>query len=236
MLALTRAEGETLRFPDLDVTIHFSSVRSKNLRVAIEAPRHIRVLRGELEDNSSPTSEATVSKRHKLRNELNTLNLAIYLYRRMVDQGQQDDAEGLFDDIVSQLRRLSSDYGLISESAPRRALLIDDDANELSLLAGLLRSYGYEVATARDGIEGLAYLESNPLPQVVLVDMRMPRCDGPTTIKRMREKPEFDTVRILGVSGCSPQEAGIKELDNAVEWFMKPVDPEALVHAIAFSA
>ena len=60
---------------------------------------------------------------------------------------------------------------------PARLLLVDDDADLLVVLAEQLRDDGYDVATARDGVEALRRLESG-WPDLVIVDMMMPRRDG----------------------------------------------------------
>jgi len=57
-----------------------------------------------------------------------------------------------------------------------------DDRNECELLAAFLRLSGVEVATAGDGADALDYLRAPP-SRVVLLDMIMPRCDGPTTVR-----------------------------------------------------
>ena len=56
MLVLARKKGETIRLPDVDVTIHISDIRGRTVRVGIEAPEQITVIRGELEEH--PRREA----------------------------------------------------------------------------------------------------------------------------------------------------------------------------------
>ncbi len=70
-----------------------------------------------------------------------------------------------------------------------KALLVEDNANKSNLLAGYLRMTGFEVDTAGDGADALDYLRSHDRPDVVLLDMLMPRCDGPTTIGRIAAIP-----------------------------------------------
>ena len=66
------------------------------------------------------------------------------------------------------------------------------------------------------------------------MDMRMPRCDGPTTIRRIRQNPAFDETRIYGLSGSTAEEAGIKLCEEGVSgWFTKPLKPNQLVDAMA---
>jgi len=71
---------------------------------------------------------------------------------------------------------------------PVDILVIDDDINILEAVSYTLRLHGYQVATAKDGAEGLAVLEGT-LPRLILLDMRMPGIDGWefTRVLRARE-------------------------------------------------
>jgi response regulator RpfG family c-di-GMP phosphodiesterase len=82
-------------------------------------------------------------------------------------------------------KRPTEAIGPSEERAPR-ALLIEDNVNERELLAGYLRSYGIETTTANDGQDALDYLSLHALPDVVLLDMQMPRCNGRCFIKKVR--------------------------------------------------
>jgi CheY-like chemotaxis protein len=80
----------------------------------------------------------------------------------------------------------------------------------------------------------MEYLESHVKPSVVLMDMRMPRCDGPTTIRKIRENPAFDGIKIFAISGSTPEENRVDTEEERVNgWFMKPLNPKSLVDALA---
>jgi CheY-like chemotaxis protein len=116
---------------------------------------------------------------------------------------------------------------------PWRALLVEDNANESNLLAGYLRMTGFEVETAGDGADALDYLHSHDRPDVVLLDMLMPRCDGPTTVGRIRRDPHLDGMKIYAVSGTSQKRFDLQTGPGGVDrWFTKPVDPRELVRQI----
>ena len=68
--------------------------------------------------------------------------------------------------------------GFFGEAAPR-ILLVDDDPNQLVLLADQLRADGYQVQTARDGEEALRRLRT-AWPDLLIIDIMMPRMDGLT--------------------------------------------------------
>jgi DNA-binding response OmpR family regulator len=113
--------------------------------------------------------------------------------------------------------------------ARKHALLVEDDANESELLAGYLRLSGFDVDTASDGCDALEYL-GKCHPDVVLLDMQMPRCDGPTTISAIRGNPEHRDLKVFAVSGGMPADLGVTVGPAGVDrWFRKPLNPLMLV-------
>ena len=120
------------------------------------------------------------------------------------------------------------------ESKPNlRALVVDDDKSQSCLLANLLRASGYEVDVASDGKHALDYLAAHELPDVVLMDMIMPRLSGADAIEAIRHNPRYQGLKIFAVSGKSPSEAGVEiGPAGADDWFSKPVNPERLVKSL----
>ena len=102
-----------------------------------------------------------------------------------------------------------------------------------NLLATLLQMHDCECATAADGLDCLDYLANNERPDIVLLDMGLPRCDGPQTVRLIRENPQFRGLKVFSLSGKSPQEVGLTTGPNGVDgWFAKPVNPKKLWEAI----
>jgi CheY-like chemotaxis protein len=88
---------------------------------------------------------------------------------------------------------------------------------------------GYDVVTAGDGAVALDYLESNARPDVVLLDMLMPGCDGPTTVRQIRENESYEGLKLFAISGTSPDGLGIETGPKGVDrWFQKPCDPKQI--------
>ena len=74
------------------------------------------------------------------------------------------------------------------------------------------------------------YLAEKGQPDVVLLDMQMPRCDGPTTIQAIRMNPDYSGLRVYAVSGQVADEAGVTIGPSGVNrWFRKPLNPQSLV-------
>jgi carbon storage regulator CsrA len=246
MLVLSRRANEKIVFPNLGITVDVLGIKGNAARLGIEAPPHVTVMRDELLAQLSEaerTALAQVEKRpdlaHAMRNRLNAVNIALHLFRRQCQAGLEEDAERTFDRLMSEFGRLEEEV-----SAPRpapkpakpnlRALLIEDDQNESELLAGFLRMTGFDVATAEDGRDALDYLASHKRPDLVLLDMLMPRCDGPSTVQAIRCNHDFDPMKIFAVSGTSPSTLGVTIGPGGIDrWFPKPINPETLVRELA---
>ena len=112
------------------------------------------------------------------------------------------------------------------------ALVVEDDDNERELLAGCLRVSGFDVDTAADGLQAMVRL-TEKAPDVVLLDMRMPRFDGRRTISAIRSNPEYRDLKLFAVSGTRPEEMNITVGPTGVNrWFQKPLNPKALIDAL----
>ena len=79
---------------------------------------------------------------------------------------------------------------------PRKLLIVDDEPNILLSLQYLMKKAGYEVRTAKNGEEALAEIARAP-PDLVLLDVMMPKIDGFSVCKTIRENPEWKDVRII---------------------------------------
>ena len=79
---------------------------------------------------------------------------------------------------------------------PRKLLIVDDEPNILLSLQYLMKKAGYEVRTAKDGEEALAEI-ARATPDLVLLDVMMPKIDGFSVCKMIRENPEWKDVRII---------------------------------------
>lgn len=246
MLVLTRRENEKILLPDVGVTVELMSVSGNRARLGISAPDNIRILREEVAAGQAIVQKAVsrgpVSREvaHAMLNRLNAASLAAEMLRLQLADSEPN---GTLDKIVAELKALAAflqspqrSEPLVAAASARRpwkALLVEDDANESNLLAGYLRMTGFEVDTAGDGADALDYLRSHDRPDVVLLDMLMPRCDGPTTIGRIRRDPSLEGVRIYAVSATSPKRLGLKTGPDGVDrWFSKPLDPRALVQQL----
>jgi carbon storage regulator CsrA len=252
VLVLTRREKEKILLPDVGVSIELMAVTGNRARLGISAPENIRILREEVAANQDAVKQmmarGPVSREfaHAIRNRLNAAILAAETVRLQIDAGHLTATSASLDRIVSELRLIASMLQGASPAAPApvlpertvahrpwKALVVEDDANESLLLAGILRMTGYEVDVAGDGSDALDYLHSHARPDVVLLDMKLPKVDGPTTLGRIRRDPNLEGMKVYAVSATPPKRFGLKTGPGGIDrWFCKPLDPRELVRQL----
>src|SRR5579875_1026780 len=107
-----------------------------------------------------------------------------------------------------------------------RIVTADDDPQLLRLIARNLEFEGYEVITAGDGALALEQIERSA-PDLVLLDVMMPRMDGFTVCQRVRE---FSSVPIIIVTARGQDQDKVKGLDlGADDYLTKPFSVEELL-------
>ncbi len=107
-----------------------------------------------------------------------------------------------------------------------RILLVDDAAEDRLLLADFLRQQGYRLYVAEDGLDG--YQKAVAIqPDLVLLDIHMPRCDGLATCRRLKADGQTSKIPVIFLTAAAmPQDrvAGLNE--GAVDYVTKPFDFE----------
>ena len=83
----------------------------------------------------------------------------------------------------------------MSSPRPARVLVIDDDANLVRLLSESLEDAGYEVLAAVNGLDGIKQLYTGR-PELVILDVMMPRMDGWETLARIREMSDVPVIML----------------------------------------
>ena len=83
----------------------------------------------------------------------------------------------------------------MTQPTPSRVLVIDDDANLLSLLRESMESAGYDMLSAGNGLDGIKQLYT-VRPDIVVLDVMMPRMDGWETLARVREMSDVPVIML----------------------------------------
>jgi carbon storage regulator CsrA len=246
MLVLSRRVHEKILFPAIRASVQVVSCKAGVIRLGIQAPPEVTVLREEVQDRRAewgPPADAAPaaaleSRRlaELMRKRLQILTAGLELARQQLQDGLTQDAEATLrevgDDVLLLQERVVGEESRRPPSALKslRALVVEDDCNERELLAGYLRLQGLEVDTAGDGTDALDYLRARGRPDVVLLDMGLPRCDGPTAVRAIRRNPELAGLKIFAVTGHLPEEFDLASGPTGVDrWFHKPIDPALLV-------
>ncbi len=108
------------------------------------------------------------------------------------------------------------------------ALIVDDSVTNRYLLAFCLRTHGWEVAEAENGLRAIELATARP-PQLVLLDLHMPHMDGFETATRLRALPGMAQVPIIAVTAnVAPTTRSLALRSGFRAFLTKPVDPDLL--------
>jgi len=111
---------------------------------------------------------------------------------------------------------------------PARILVVDDVPDNVDILQMRLESQGYEVATAGDGAEALEKIREL-LPDLVLLDIMMPKVDGIETVRRMKADASLPFIPVILVTAKADSKDVITGLESGGDDYLtKPVDHAAL--------
>lgn len=131
----------------------------------------------------------------------------------------------------TRTRELRRTYSRVVPGASGRVLVVDDNKVIRQLIKVNLELEGFEVVTANDGAECLDIVH-HVCPDVITLDVVMPRLDGFGTAARLRADPRTRHVPVAIVSACTQHEveAGI---EAGVDAFLaKPFEPAELVRVV----
>ena len=123
---------------------------------------------------------------------------------------------------------------------PGKILVVDDDPDILDAVAMILESQGYEVVTARDGIEGLATLKAEN-PDLMILDLMMPKMDGFAVCKELQDPrwSKYKDTPILILTSVREEASRRRyELETALEldvddYVEKPMSPDVLLERVS---
>ena len=112
---------------------------------------------------------------------------------------------------------------------PFSVLLVDDEEYILAFVRIKLQVSGYQVSTATDGVQALEMIKDK-VPDLVIIDLIMPRMDGPRLLKEIRK---FSSLPVIILTAVDAQDVVIKELRaGADDYLHKPFNPDELVARI----
>jgi CheY-like chemotaxis protein len=115
----------------------------------------------------------------------------------------------------------------------RRVLVADDNEDAANSLTLWLQQEGHEVCTANDGHQAVVLAESFR-PEVILMDLGMPRLDGLEASRKIRSQPWGKAIRIIALTGWGREQDRVRTQHAGIDLhWVKPVDPHALSSILA---
>lgn len=116
---------------------------------------------------------------------------------------------------------------------PKHILIVDDSKTVRNLVAFIMKKEGFKVTTAEDGLDGLEKLYSLSQVDLIVSDVNMPRMDGLTFIKTVREQGAYRDIPIVVLS----TEGQDKDIQTGLTmganlYMVKPAQPEKLVRNV----
>ena len=118
-------------------------------------------------------------------------------------------------------------------------LVVDDDPDIIEAITTVLESVEeYEVRTARDGLECMEALKSQ-VPDLLILDLLMPRMDGFAVVRTVRDKPRYRKLRVMILTSVR-EDASYRryELETGLhmdvqDYIEKPVPPAELLRRVS---
>ena len=115
--------------------------------------------------------------------------------------------------------------------AGNKIRVVDDDQDFVQLLEFDLKKKGYQVVTAFNGEEGLERVAQEK-PELIVCDIKMPKMDGYTFVRRLKKKPETKDIPLIILTSYEPMK-DMFELEGVKDYFVKSVNMDGLLEAIA---
>ncbi len=112
----------------------------------------------------------------------------------------------------------------MGREASTRILVVDDHEDNVDLLCARLEARGYIVITARDGEQALLEVEKAP-PDLILLDVMMPKIDGIEVARRVKANPALPFVGIIMQTALDSTESKVEGLDAGTDdYITKPIN------------
>ncbi len=123
------------------------------------------------------------------------------------------------------------------QQAPRRVLVVEDEADFAALMASMLRGLGYNVSIAFDGIEALSQVQTDA-PDAITLDIQMPRKSGALFYRQLKSQEALRDIPVIVVTGLIRDDPDwnamirafldVEHLPQPDAYLDKPVDRDAL--------
>lgn len=123
---------------------------------------------------------------------------------------------------------------MVTQENAKKILLIDDDPLIVRMYERKLVQEGFEILLAPNGEEGLRVLE-NETPNLILLDILMPKADGWVTLKKIKENPRTQDIPVIVLTTVDDRDKNVQKVKEAgaEEYLVKSkTDLRALVESV----
>ena len=131
----------------------------------------------------------------------------------------------------------------MTHASEKQILVVDDEPDVRDFIAAILEDAGFMVETAQDGAEAMEVLKDDYLPDLITLDMVMPRKSGIQFLREMRAMGEaYNQLPVVVITAHARDEFGSKDVKELTAFstrqqpkvvIEKPITPHKLVEAIA---
>ncbi len=112
---------------------------------------------------------------------------------------------------------------------PKTIVVADDEPHVLRSLEFILKRAGYHVITANNGEEALEKITSCT-PDLVFLDIQMPKMDGNTVLRKLRDSEEYKDLYIVMITAKGQEADRLNSMESgANEYVTKPYSPRKLI-------
>lgn len=114
----------------------------------------------------------------------------------------------------------------------KKILIVDDEPDILEIIQYNLFKEGYTIEKAKDGLEALDKAKIFK-PDLIILDIMMPRMNGVEVCKTLRSKPEYDDTLIIFLTAMSDEASQVLGLETGADDYVnKPISPKVLVSRV----
>jgi len=119
--------------------------------------------------------------------------------------------------------------------APRKVLIIDDEAELREMLSIAFASQNYKIFTAKDGEEGLK-LAASKKPDIIILDIKMPRLNGYEFLNQLRKTDKISAIPVVVLTSLTEEtDKSDEEWARSLEvedFASKPIEPFELLESV----
>ena len=117
---------------------------------------------------------------------------------------------------------------------PKKILIVEDNPQSMKVLMMALRPHGYTLLEAADGEEALKVVSSGERPDLIIMDIQLPKIDGLEVTRRLKQIPEFSHIPIIAVTAYAMKGDKEKIVEAGCNAYLpKPINTRELPRLVA---